>query len=60
MRQPAERGEASMLVALSDGIVTVTHGTDGSVLASGKVSAGAWHRIWEAMNREGIEQEGEV
>jgi len=46
-----------MLVALSDGIVTVTHGTDGSVLASGQVSEGAWHRIWEAMNREGISQE---
>ncbi len=57
MKQPTERGAASILVALSDGIVTVTHGTDGSVLASGQVSEGAWHRIWEAMNREGISQE---
>ncbi len=48
-----------MLVSLSDGIVTVKHGSDGSVLARGSVTKGAWSRIWVAMESEGIlKQEG--
>lgn len=50
-----EAGAASMLISLSDGCITVTHGTDKVTLAKADdVPDGTWHRLWEAMASLGI------
>lgn len=45
----AEPGAASMVVDLSDGVITVTHGTDDVVLQQWVANQGDWDRIWETI-----------
>lgn len=47
----AEQGEASLLIELKDGKLTVTH-SDGSVLLHGPLRAGGWDRIVSALLRD--------
>ena len=47
-----ERGQASILVALEDGVITVTHGTDNVVLFKKDAYIGAWDDIWDAIRLE--------
>ena len=44
-----ERGAASIRVELSEGVVTVYHGTDHAVLHRVPVSEGAWSDMFDAM-----------
>lgn len=41
-----ERGAASINIALSNGVITVRHGDDGSVLAQWTANAGDWEELW--------------
>lgn len=47
--EPAEPGAASMLVDLSDGEITVTHGTANVVLERWVAKQGDWDRIWDTI-----------
>lgn len=48
---PKERGQASIIVSLEDGNITVTHGTDNVVLLEKKnVAEGSWDKIWQLLN----------
>ena len=38
-----------MIVDLSDGVITVTHGTDDVVLQQWTAERGDWDRIWETI-----------
>lgn len=42
-------GSAHMLVDLTDGILTVRHGTDNSLLYSRPARKGTWESIWRAI-----------
>lgn len=44
-----ERGAASIIVELSNGVVTVYHGTANVVLHQVPVSEGAWEEMFGAM-----------
>jgi hypothetical protein len=44
-----ERGAASIFVELSEGVVTVYHGTDHVVLHQVPVSEGAWNEMFGAI-----------
>ena len=46
----AERGAASIVVDLKDGVITVTHGTDNVVLQRWVARQGDWDRIWDTIN----------
>ena len=46
-----EAGAASMFIELSQGKITVKHGTDGTTLKEiHEAKPGAWDKIWEAIN----------
>jgi len=45
-----EKGQASILIKLEDGNITVIHGTDNVVLLDiPNVEVGAWDKIWETL-----------
>ena len=44
-----ERGSARITVDLSNGVITVTHGYDGSLLFEGMVAEGTWDALWDAI-----------
>lgn len=44
-----EPGAASIKVDLSDGVITVTHGTDSAVLAQWVARNGDWDRLWNTI-----------
>ena len=45
-----ERGEASIKIDLTDGMITVYHGTDGDVLHQVKnARKGSWDKLWKAI-----------
>lgn len=46
-----ERGAASIIIKLSGGVITVTHGTDGVDLTQWTANAGDWEEIWKTINR---------
>lgn len=50
-KQKLENGAASMRLDLSDGVITVRHGTDNSVLFSSEVALGTWDEIWETIRK---------
>lgn len=50
---PTEPGAAKIVVELSDGRITVTHGTDGGPLFSCLAKEGDWNRIWQAIAHTG-------
>ena len=45
-------GAAGILVELRNSRITVKHSQNGEVLAEGRVSMGAWDRIWDAIRDE--------
>ena len=48
-----EKGGASIIVELTDGNITVRHGTEGNnaiLLEKKNVKEGAWDKIWETLN----------
>ena len=47
--EPAERGAASVLLNLSHGVITATHGTDHVVLRQWLAREGDWDRLWDAI-----------
>ena len=48
--QPKERGAASINITLTGGVITVTHGEGGSVLAEWTANAGDWEKLWDRIN----------
>lgn len=45
-----EEGAASVHIELSEGNITVFHGTDGVILHKAEnVPAGSWDRLWDAI-----------
>lgn len=49
-RKPREAGQASIIIALVDGDLVVTHGTAGVELGRAKyVPHGTWRRVWEVL-----------
>jgi len=45
-----ERGEASFIADLTDGTITITHGTDKVILFQAKnAKEGSWDKIWETI-----------
>lgn len=44
-----ETGAASILITLSDGRITVNHGTDKIELASWGAKKGDWGRLWQTI-----------
>lgn len=49
-----EEGEASIFVELSDSQIKVYNGAGKTLLAKGEVKSGAWTRIWDCFDKEGI------
>jgi hypothetical protein len=49
MNAELEKGSASIVVELSGGVITVTHGEDGETLFSSPVSVGTWDAVWTAI-----------
>lgn len=45
----SEPGAASVIIDLSDGVITVTHGTDDVVLQQWVAEEGDWDRIWDTI-----------
>ncbi len=45
-------GSASILVDLTDRIITVKHGTDGNILFQRKARKGTWENIWKVLRGE--------
>lgn len=50
MNEPIEPGSASVVLDLSDGVITVTHGTDDVVLQQWTAARGDWDRIWDTIH----------
>jgi hypothetical protein len=46
-----EQGSASMNIDLTDGIITVRHGTTDAILHRGVAPKGTWSAIWELIRR---------
>jgi hypothetical protein len=44
-----EKGQASIKIILSKGIITVKHGTDRSILSQWTATAGDWDEIWNVI-----------
>jgi hypothetical protein len=44
-----ERGQASIVIELDNGVITVAHGTDKEVLAQWVAKQGDWKTIWEVL-----------
>lgn len=52
MKTVKERGEASILIKLHNGNITVVHGTDKVVLKEFKnVPKGSWESIWASLTQ---------
>ena len=46
-----EAGAASIFIKLSQGTITVKHGTDGTVLKQiDRAKDGSWNKIWDSIN----------
>lgn len=45
-----ERGEASIIISLSEGIIKVAHGTDKVVLEEWEAKQGDWDKLWDTIN----------
>ena len=46
-----EAGAGSMFIELSNGTITVKHGTDGTILKQiDRAKDGSWNKIWDAIN----------
>lgn len=45
-----EPGAASILIELSDGMITVTHGTDDVVLKQWMANTGDWDALWATID----------
>lgn len=43
----AERGSASILISLDNGVITVVHGTDNVVLRQWTAQYGDWDKLWD-------------
>jgi hypothetical protein len=51
MEEVKERGAASINIELSNGVITVKHGTSfDAVLAQWTANSGDWDKIWERIN----------
>lgn len=48
--EPKERGAAKVIIELSKGVITVTHGEGGAVLAQWTANAGDWEQLWKTIN----------
>ena len=44
-----ERGAASIIIKLSNGIIIVQHGTDKDILYERKVRVGTWEKLWKVL-----------
>lgn len=44
-----ERGAASIIVELSEGIITVKHSDDNSILLQWEAEEGDWAKIWDTL-----------
>ena len=51
MTDVIEKGGASINIELKDGVIAVTHGTDGSVLAQWTASGSDWDSIWKTIHQ---------
>lgn len=50
MPTPLDRGSASIIVSLSDGVITVVHGDEPTaVLFQAPVILGTWDAMWETI-----------
>lgn len=45
-----ERGQASILIDLTDGVITVKHGTAHAILAQWEANEGDWDKLWDTIN----------
>ena len=45
-----ERGAASVHIELSNGTITVKHGTDHAILAQWVANTGDWDKLWSTIN----------
>lgn len=46
-----EAGAASIFIELTQGRITVKHGTDGTILKEiDKAKNGSWNKIWDTIN----------
>jgi len=50
MIEVKERGAAKVVIELSGGVITVTHGTDNVTLAEWVASSGDWDKLWTTIN----------
>lgn len=50
--EPAERGAASILISLDDGVITVTHGDSDIVLGSVTAKVGDWDKLWDFLRND--------
>jgi hypothetical protein len=51
MNDIKERGAASVKIELSNGVITVKHGTSAdAVLAQWTANAGDWDKLWDTIN----------
>lgn len=50
MAEVKERGQASFIAELTDGVITITHGTDKVILAQWTAEAGDWDKIWQVIH----------
>ena len=44
-----EKGQASLRAELTDGVITITHGDSGEILAQWTAEAGDWDKIWQVI-----------
>ncbi len=50
--QPTERGAASLIISLDDGVISVTHGSDDILLGSVTAKAGDWDKLWDFLRND--------
>ena len=48
-----ERGEASIFVDLTEGVLTVKHGTHGCILLKRNCPEGTWNKMWSVLRGVG-------
>ena len=51
MNEIKERGEASFKIELTDGVITVIHGTDNVILKQWTAEKGDWDRLWKTIDK---------
>ena len=49
MSEVKERGAASVLIELKNGVITVTHGTDNVVLQQWTAQGQDWDQLWKTI-----------